>query len=89
MRELLEETGLEVRVARELGVVEQASWRVPGLRDDNHFLHAVPSTSTPEDWNHADGAIHCRWIPLAATTSVFGEHGALLHMILRKRVLDT
>ena len=83
VRELLEETGLKVRVIRELGVVEQPSWRVPGFRDENHFVHAVPTTPTREEWDHADGAIHCRWIPLAATTSVFAEHGVFLQAILR------
>ncbi len=82
VRELREETGLKVRVVRELGVEEQPSWRVPGLLDENHFVHAVPNTPTREEWDHADGAIRCRWIPLATETSVFGEHGAFLYAIL-------
>jgi ADP-ribose pyrophosphatase YjhB (NUDIX family) len=87
VRELLEETGLDVRVVRELGVEEQPSWRAPGFRDENHFVHAVPCTPTAEEWDHVDGAIHCRWIRLTSETSVFGEHGVFLQSIMRKRVV--
>lgn len=87
VRELLEETGLAVRVIRNLGVVEQPSWRIAGVTDQNHFVQAVPDAPTREEWDHASGAIHCRWIPLEKATSVFGEHGAFLQEILRKRVV--
>jgi 8-oxo-dGTP pyrophosphatase MutT (NUDIX family) len=86
VRELLEETGIEVRVVRELGVVEQESWRVPGLRDENHFVHAVPAGPTRDEWVHRD-AVRCRWIPLRADAAVFGEHGALVGSIVRRRVV--
>ena len=52
VRELAEETGLEVRVERELDVLEQESWRVPGVRDENHFVHAVPAGATEDQWVH-------------------------------------
>ena len=81
VRELAEETGLEVRVERELGVLEQESWRVPGVRDENHFVHAVPAAETEDDWLH-EGALRCRWIPLHAGMSVYGEHGAFLDRLL-------
>ena len=81
VRELREETGLEVRVVRELGVVEQESWRLPNVRDENHFLHAVTAGVTKDEWVHA-GAFRCRWIPVLACMSVYGEHGALLDRLL-------
>jgi 8-oxo-dGTP pyrophosphatase MutT (NUDIX family) len=81
VRELREETGLEVRVVRELGLLEQDSWRVPGVRDENHFLHAVPIGSTEDEWVRHE-VIRCRWIPVLAEMSVYGEHGAFLDRLL-------
>ncbi len=86
VRELLEETGLEVRPIRELGVLEQPSWRIPDVRDENHFLHATPVGPTEDEWDHL-GALHCRWIPVVSGMSVYGEHGALLASLLRRRVV--
>jgi 8-oxo-dGTP pyrophosphatase MutT (NUDIX family) len=85
VRELLEETGLEVQPVRELGVLEQPSWRVPGLRDENHFLQAVPTGETLDGWHH--GVFRCRWIPVIKGMSVYGEHGAFLDALMRKRVV--
>jgi len=85
VRELREETGLDVRVVRELGVEEQESWRVQGICDENHFLHAVPAGQTADEWTH--GGLRCRWVPLLKDTSVYGEHGAFLGGLLRKRVV--
>ena len=80
VREVIEETGLEVEVVRELGIQKQPSWRVPGLRDENHFLHAHPVAPTPEAWDHeVDGDVfRCRWVPLTPDTRVYGRHGAFL-----------
>src|SRR4029453_7448445 len=47
VRELREETGLEVEVVRELGVEKQPSWRLPALRDANHFLPHTQTAPTP------------------------------------------
>ncbi len=85
IRELLEETGLEVRPRRELGVLEQPSWRVPGLRDENHFVEAAPVGDTLDGWDH--GPFRCRWIPVVKGMSVYGDHGAFLDALLRKRVV--
>ena len=86
VRELHEETGLEVEVVRELGVEKQPSWRVPGLRDENHFLQAPPTGPPPAEWDHeVEGDVfRCRWVPLTADTQVYGKHGAFLHTIMRK-----
>jgi 8-oxo-dGTP pyrophosphatase MutT (NUDIX family) len=84
VRELREETGLEVEVVRELGVQKQASWRVPALRDENHFLQATPVGPTPAEWDHEiEGDVfRCRWIPLTADTRVYGKHGAFIHALI-------
>jgi hypothetical protein len=75
-----------VEVVRELGVEKQPSWRVPGLRDENHFLQATPTGPTPAEWDHeVEGDVfRCRWVPLTADTQVYGKHGAFLHTITRK-----
>lgn len=85
VRELREETGLEVEVVRELGVRKQSSWRVPGLRDENHFLQATPVGPTTAEWDHDVGGdvFHCRWIPLTADTRVYGKHGAFIPALVR------
>ena len=85
VRELREETGLEVEVVRELGVEKQPSWRVPGLRDENHFVEAMPTGPTPAEWEHeVEGDVfRCRWVPLTPDTRVYGKHGAFLHTLVR------
>jgi len=89
VRELREETGLEVEVVRELGVQKQPSWRVPGLRDENHFLQATPTGPTPAEWDHEleGDVLRCRWVPLTGDTRVYGKHGAFIHRLIRKRVV--
>lgn len=94
VRELLEETGLEVRPLRQLGILEQPSWRIPELRDENYFIHAVPAGPSEAEWDHLvtndageTGRIHCHWIPMLTGMSVYGSHGAFLETILRKRVV--
>jgi len=52
--------------------VEQESWRVPNVRDENHFLHAVTAGVTKDEWVHA-GAFRCRWIPVLACMSVYAS----------------
>ena len=86
VRELREETGLEVEIVRELGVEKQPSWRVPGLRDENHFLQAMPTDPTPAEWEHeVEGDVfRCRWVPLTAETRVYGKHGVFLPALLRE-----
>ena len=56
------------------------------MRDENHFVQAEPAGPTADDWVHLE-ALRCRWIPILADTSVYGEHGAFLDRLLRKRVV--
>jgi ADP-ribose pyrophosphatase YjhB (NUDIX family) len=94
-RELLEETGLEVELVRELGVLQQPGRRDPDFRHESHFVQAVPAGPTEDEWEHfieADeverGLVRCRWVPVLACMSVHGRNrGAFLEALLRKRVV--
>lgn len=76
-----------MEIVRELGVEEQSSWRVPALRDENHFLQARPMNPTPAEWDHeVEGDVfRCRWVPLTSDTKVYGKHGAFLHALSGER----
>ena len=94
-RELLEETGLEVELVRELGVLRQPGRRDPDFRHESHFVHAVPAGPTEDEWEHLieaeeieHGPVRCRWVPILAGMSVHGRNrGAFLNQLLRKRVV--
>ncbi|HMI98839.1 MAG TPA: NUDIX hydrolase [Gaiellaceae bacterium] len=94
-RELLEETGLAVKLVRELGVLQQPGRRDPDFRHESHFVQAVPAGPTDDEWEHfidADeverGLMRCRWVPILAGMSVHGRNrGAFLDALLRKRVV--
>ena len=94
-RELLEETGLDVNLVRELGVLQQPGRRDPDFRHESHFVHAVPAGPTEDEWEHfieqdeiERGLVRCRWVPILAGMSVHGRNrGAFLDALLRKRVV--
>jgi 8-oxo-dGTP pyrophosphatase MutT (NUDIX family) len=94
-REVLEETGLEIRVVRELGFLEQPGRRDPDFLHQSHFLQAVPTGPTDDQWEHLveeneieQGLVRCRWVPILAGMSVWGvNRGAFLSELLRKRVV--
>ena len=94
-RELLEETGLDVNVVRELGVLQQPGRRDPDFRHESHFVHAVPTGPTEDEWEHfieqdevERGLVRCRWVPVLPGMSVHGRNrGAFLDALLRKRVV--
>jgi len=94
-RELLEETGLEVELVRELGVLQQPGRRDPDFRHESHFVQARPVERTEHEWEHfieADeierGLVRCRWVPVLAGMSVHGRNrGAFLEALVRKRVV--
>jgi 8-oxo-dGTP pyrophosphatase MutT (NUDIX family) len=95
LREVFEETGLEVRVVRELGFLEQPGLRDPSLLHESHFVQAVPTSPTQDAWEHfvaengiEAGLVRCRWVPILAGMSVWGvNRGAFLDALLRKRVV--
>ena len=94
-RELLEETGLDVELVRELGVLRQPGRRDPDFRHESHFVHAVPTGPTEDEWEHfieedevERGLVRCRWVPILAGMTVHGRNrGAFLDALLRKRVV--
>jgi 8-oxo-dGTP pyrophosphatase MutT (NUDIX family) len=95
LREVIEETGLEVRVVREIGFLEQPGLRDPSLLHESHFVQAVPKGPTQDDWEHfvveneiEQGPVRCRWVQILAGMSVWGvNRGAFLEKLLRKRVV--
>jgi ADP-ribose pyrophosphatase YjhB (NUDIX family) len=68
------ETGVEVRIVRELGDVA-----------DDHFVHATPTDPTPDAWEHR--GTRCQWVQLRANLELSGGDGALLPTIVRRRVV--
>jgi 8-oxo-dGTP pyrophosphatase MutT (NUDIX family) len=75
VRETLEETGLNVRVLRELGV-----------DDGTHFFQAAPLAPADDEWLH-EGAVRCYWKPLVRGLEVWGARGDLLPRLKRQRVV--
>jgi ADP-ribose pyrophosphatase YjhB (NUDIX family) len=92
LREVREETGLEVRPIRELGVLEQLGRRDPDFRHESHFVQAVPIGPTEDEWEHfieqneiEQGLVRCRWVPIVEGMSVHGRNrGAFLGALLNE-----
>ncbi len=80
VRETREEVGLDVRVVREVGVV-----------DGSHFVEAEPLGQTPDGWKHRkepdNALVHCRWVRLRPDLELWGERGALVRELIRRRVV--
>ena len=79
-REVLEETGIEVRFVRE--VAEDAG---------SHFVQAEPLGPTGDEWEHlktpGDEVVRCRWVQVRPDLEVWGERGAFVHALIRRRVV--
>jgi ADP-ribose pyrophosphatase YjhB (NUDIX family) len=94
VREVLEETGIEVRLVRDLGVVEQQGRFRPEFRHESHFVQAVPATSAPDEWEHrvtGQGAesgalVRCRWVAITSA-ELWGNRGELVSALVRERVV--
>ena len=76
VREVLEETGLDVRILRELGVDE-----------GTHFFHAMPAGPAEDEWFLDDREVRCYWRPIDEELRVWGRRGDLLPKLRRQRVL--
>jgi ADP-ribose pyrophosphatase YjhB (NUDIX family) len=97
VREVREETGIDVRVLRELGMVEQPGRLEPDFLHETHFFEATLAEPAPDEWEHeiagADGGIEaglvrCRWLPIRADMDVWGKNrGAFLRALVRERVV--
>jgi 8-oxo-dGTP pyrophosphatase MutT (NUDIX family) len=80
IREVLEETGIEARFVREVGVAEDPV---------GHYVQLVPARRLPDTWEHQreDGPVLCRWIPVSAEVEVWGRRGDFIDALVRKRVV--
>lgn len=80
IREVLEETGIEARFVREVGVAEDP----PG-----HYVQLVPTERLPDTWKHQreDGPVLCRWVPVSAELDLWGLRGDFVYALVRKRVV--
>lgn len=88
MREVREETGIEARVVRDLGTYEG--------RYAMHFLQAVPLERVPDEWEHrnppgqgieSEALVRCRWLQIRPGLELWGERGALVDALIRRRVV--
>jgi len=79
-REAREETGIEVGDLREVGTL-------PG----SHFVQGWAAGSTPDEWDHVktpgDELVHCRWVELRPGLEVWGERGAFIDALIRRRAV--
>jgi ADP-ribose pyrophosphatase YjhB (NUDIX family) len=76
VREVKEETGIDVVFVRELGVAEDPV---------GHYVQVKPTGPLPETWEH-DGRA-CRWAPVSADLELWGLRGDFVHALVRKRVV--
>jgi 8-oxo-dGTP pyrophosphatase MutT (NUDIX family) len=80
IREVMEETGIQVEFIREVGVAEDPL---------GHYVQLKPTHRLPETWEHQreDGPVLCRWVPVTATPELWGRRGDFVHALVRKRVV--
>jgi ADP-ribose pyrophosphatase YjhB (NUDIX family) len=76
VREVKEETGIDVVFVRELGSAEDPV---------GHYVQVTPTSRLPETWEH-DGRA-CRWVPVWADLELWGLRGDYVHALVRKRVV--
>jgi 8-oxo-dGTP pyrophosphatase MutT (NUDIX family) len=78
VREVKEETGLDVVFVRRVGEIE-----------GSHYVQAAPGGPTPDTWEHPrpeGDVVSCRWLPVRANAEVWGRRGDFVHALVRKRV---
>ena len=80
IREVMEETGIEVEFVRVVGVGEDPV---------GHYVQLTPTQLLPESWEHIreDGPVLCRWIPVRTNAEVWGLRGDFIHALVRRRVV--
>ena len=94
VREVKEETGLDIDVVRELGVAENPGQIEPDYVHVAHYVHAVARERLPDTWEHevtgagdeSGALVICRWLPVSADVEVWGLRGKFAHALVRKRV---
>lgn len=89
VREVLEETGIDVRLVRDLGVREDGPYLM-------HAVQAVPLEPTRQEWEHrnppgpgieSEALVRCRWVQLRPDLEVWGERGVFIPALIRQRVV--
>jgi 8-oxo-dGTP pyrophosphatase MutT (NUDIX family) len=80
IREVMEETGIEVEFVREVGRAENPV---------GHYVQVKPTKRLPDSWEHIrdDGPVLCRWEPVHADLELWGLRGDFVHALVRKRVV--
>ena len=76
IREVKEETGIDARFVREVGVAENPK---------GHYVQLAPAERLPDRWEH-EGVV-CRWVPVRADPDLWGLRGDFVHALVRKRVV--
>jgi 8-oxo-dGTP pyrophosphatase MutT (NUDIX family) len=85
VREALEEVGIEVEIVRVVGATEETT-----------FVEARPLRQTPTEWEHWKSAgaaggplelVRCRWVRLRPDLELWGRRGALVHALIRRRIV--
>jgi 8-oxo-dGTP diphosphatase len=96
LREVKEETGLDVRVVRELGSADHSGMIDSEHIHETHFVQVAPTTPTEDGWEHrnppgigveSDELVRCHWAPVSAELQVWGYRGAKIHDLVRRRVV--
>jgi 8-oxo-dGTP diphosphatase len=96
LREAKEETGLDVRVVRELGSEDHPGIIEPDHIHETYFVHVIPTTPTDDEWEHrnppdigveSEELVRCRWARLNPELAVWGYRGAMIHALVRQRVV--
>ncbi|HEV8602793.1 MAG TPA: NUDIX domain-containing protein [Gaiellaceae bacterium] len=90
VREVREETGLEVRIVRGLGVVEQQGRFRPTFLHESHFVQAAAMAATDDEWEHrvtghgaeSGALVRCRWVPVRTDAELWGNRGELIGALL-------
>jgi 8-oxo-dGTP pyrophosphatase MutT (NUDIX family) len=79
-RETVEEAGIEVEVVRELA--EEGG---------SHFMQAEPVGPTRDEWEHlktpGEQLVRCRWVEVRPDLQLWGERGAFVDALIRRRVI--
>ena len=79
------------REAREETGVEIGSIRVVGAIPGSHFVQAWPESGTPDEWQHhktpGDELVSCRWVTIRPDLEVWGERGAFIGALVRRRAV--
>jgi ADP-ribose pyrophosphatase YjhB (NUDIX family) len=79
-REAREETGVDVGPVRHLGT-----------RAESHFVQAEPVRPTPDEWEHlktpGEELVRCRWVEVRPDLGLWGDRGAFIHTLIRRRVV--